>query len=168
MLTVGIILGPIDFRVAALFAKFLQRLAAHAKMIFHLRDARTSGVPFLLEFPLADFQAQLFAAQAFELHGELFALPGEGGRLVAYGSHLLLKRGFAAPELGALFVQSSSESFCGHEPLIHRGGGMRALRALSTLPRFFHVLADARGLVREEGGFKAGAGQFTLLLAVGG
>jgi len=24
---------------------------------FHLRDARAGGVPFLLEFPLADFQA---------------------------------------------------------------------------------------------------------------
>jgi hypothetical protein len=34
---------------------------------------------------------------------------------------LLLKRGLAAPELGAFLVQSSGERFRGHEPLIHRG-----------------------------------------------
>ncbi len=105
MLAVGVILGAVDFRVAALFAQFLERLAAHAQMIFHLRDARAAGVPFLLKFPLADFQAQLFAAETFELQGELLALLGKGRRLVTDGSNLLLKRGFALPEFGALLVQ---------------------------------------------------------------
>ena len=57
----------VHFRVAALLAKFLERLAAHAQMIFHLRDAGAGGVPFLFEFALANFETEFFAAQAFEL-----------------------------------------------------------------------------------------------------
>jgi len=42
-------------------SEFLKRLASHAEMVFHLCNARAGGVPFLLELPLADFQAQLFS-----------------------------------------------------------------------------------------------------------
>ena len=78
MLTIGVILGAVDFRVAALLAKFLKRLASHAEMVFHLCNARAGGVPFVLKLPLADFQAQLFTTQAFELEGKLLALLDEG------------------------------------------------------------------------------------------
>src|SRR5260370_8233267 len=88
-------------------------------MIFGLRDAGAGSVPFLFEFPLANFQAELFAAQTFELKGEVFALLREGTSLVENRCYLLLKRGFAAFELGALLVQPPGQSFGGHEPLVH-------------------------------------------------
>ncbi len=114
MLAVGVVLGSVDFRVAALLAQFLERLPTHAQLVFHLRDARASGIPFLLEFPLADFQAQLLAAKAFELEGEVFALLGEGTSLVENRCYLLLKRGFTASESGSFFVQPRGECFGGH------------------------------------------------------
>src|SRR2546423_15545509 len=100
---------------------------------------------------------------------------------------MLLKRSFAASELGTLLIQPSGKSFGGHKALIHcrefgtargnfilfrldglaklderlrkshafgigigaaqRGGGMLVLRALGTVPRAFHFLADARQFV---------------------
>jgi hypothetical protein len=45
-------------------------------MIFHLRDAGAAGVPFLLKLALTDFDAEFFAAEAFELLRELFTLLG--------------------------------------------------------------------------------------------
>src|SRR5260370_8057959 len=86
-------------------------------MIVHLSDAGAGGVPFLFEFPLANFQAELFAAQTFELKGEVFALLREGTSLVENRCYLLLKRGFAAFELGALLVQPPGQSFGAHQPL---------------------------------------------------
>src|SRR2546429_6757101 len=47
-----------------------------------------------------------------------------------------------------------------------RGGGMLVLRALGTLPRVFHVQADAREFVLADVEFQPEAGQFTLHLAV--
>src|SRR6266487_4320446 len=90
-------------------------------MIFHLREAGAGGVPFLFEFPLANFEAQLFATQTFELQGEIFALLREGTSLVENRCYLLLKCGFAAFKLGALLVQPHGQSFGGHEPLVHCG-----------------------------------------------
>src|SRR5277367_5380859 len=95
----------IHFRVAALFAKLLERLPPCAQMIFHLRDARAARVPLLLELALADFEAKLFAAQAFELLRKLFALLRESGGLVPNRGFLLQELGLAAIEFGALFLQ---------------------------------------------------------------
>ena len=67
MLAIGIVAGASDLRVVALFAQFLQRLAAHAQMIFHLSHAIAPAVPFLFHFALARFEAQLFGAQAVQL-----------------------------------------------------------------------------------------------------
>ena len=61
MLAVGIVPCSIHFRVAALFAKLLKRLPAHAQMIFHLREAGAARFPFLFELALADFEAEFFA-----------------------------------------------------------------------------------------------------------
>src|SRR5260370_599312 len=101
-------------------------------MIFHLRDTRAGGIPFLFELPLADFQAQFFSTQAFELQGEFFALLGKSRRLVSDGCRLLLKRGFPAFELGTLVIQAHGQSLGGHEPLIQSSelgasGGQRIL-----------------------------------------
>ena len=74
VLTIAFVLGALDFGVAALFAQLLQRLAAHAQMIFHLREARAASFPFLFEFLLARIQADFFCAQCFELAAEFFAL----------------------------------------------------------------------------------------------
>ena len=43
-------------------------------MILHLRDAGAGGVPFQFELALTNFQTEFFAAQAFHLHRQLFAL----------------------------------------------------------------------------------------------
>ena len=96
MLAVRIIACTIHFRVAALFAKLLQRLPAHAQMIFHLRHAGPAAVPFLFELALADFEAQFFAAEAFELLREFFALLGERGSFIRNRGFLLAKRGSRA------------------------------------------------------------------------
>src|SRR6266446_1703747 len=102
------------WRSESFFAQFLERLPAHAQVVFHLCHARASGIPFLFKLPLADFQAQLFAAEAFELEGEVFALLGEGTSLVENRCYLLLKRGFTASEFGLFFVQPRGECFGGH------------------------------------------------------
>ncbi len=96
----------IHFGVAALFAKLLKRLAASAQMIFHLRDARAAGVPLLLELALADFEAKFFAAQAFELLRELFALLRESGGFIPNRGFLLQELGFAPVEFRAFFLQT--------------------------------------------------------------
>jgi len=46
------------------------------------------------------------------------------------------------------------------------GGGMLVLRALGTVPRVFHVQADAREFVLADVELQPEAGQFTLHLAV--
>ena len=95
----------IHFGVAALFAKFLKGLSACAEMIFHLRDARAAGVPLLLELALANFEAKLFAAEAFELLRKLFALLRESGGFIPNRGFLLQELGFATIEFCALFLQ---------------------------------------------------------------
>jgi hypothetical protein len=103
MLAVRIIPRAIYFRVAALFAKLLKRLPAHAQMIFHLCDACPAAFPFLLELALADFEAELFAAEAFELLREIFALLGERSGFIPNRGLLLQKSGFATIQFRALF-----------------------------------------------------------------
>jgi len=103
MLAVRIIPRTIHFRVAALFAKLLKRLTAHSQMIFHLCYARATAFPFLLQLALADFEAEFFAAEAFELLREIFALLGERSGFISNGGLLLQKSGFATIQFRALF-----------------------------------------------------------------
>ena len=53
--------------LAALIAHFLQRLTRSAEMIFCSGDAIARGIPFLLEFLLAIFEAGSFDAERAEL-----------------------------------------------------------------------------------------------------
>ncbi len=121
MLAVGIVARVIHFGVAALFAKFLKRLAAHAQMIFHLRDASAARVPFLFELALADFETQFFAAQAFELLCELFTLLSQSGGLIPNRRFLLQEQGLAAIQFRALFLQTLGKSFGSGEPFMEGG-----------------------------------------------
>jgi hypothetical protein len=76
VLAVGIVARAIDFRVAALIAQLVQRLASHAQLVFHLGYAGPVGLPLCFQRALAGFEACFFRAQAFELLSELFALRG--------------------------------------------------------------------------------------------
>ena len=67
MLAVGVVASARNFGGTALLADFLQRLASAAELIFHLADAIASAVPFLFQFAVANFEAQFFATQSFEL-----------------------------------------------------------------------------------------------------
>src|SRR5580693_2723802 len=107
--------------MAALFAKLLKRLPSHAQMIFHLCDARPAAFPFLLELALTDFEAEFFAAQAFELLGELFALLGERSGFIPNRGLLLEKSGFATIQFRALFFEARRERFSGGKAFIERG-----------------------------------------------
>src|SRR6266436_2411719 len=121
MLAVGIVARVIHFRVAALFAKILKRLAAHAQVIFHLCNARAAGVPLLLELTLADFEAKFFTAEAFELLREFFALLGERGGFITNRGFLLLKRGFAPIEFRTLILEARGKSFGSGKAFIQGG-----------------------------------------------
>src|SRR5271167_2810411 len=103
----------IHFCMAAQFAKLLKRLPASAQMIFHLGDARAAGVPLLLELALADFEAKLFAAEAFELLSELFALLGQGSGLIPNRGFLLQEQGFTPIEFRAFLLKTRGKSFGG-------------------------------------------------------
>ena len=107
-------------------------LAAHAQMIFHLRDAGAGGIPFPFEFLLTNFQTGFFATQAFELQRQLFALLRERGTFITNRSGLQLEGGFAAFEFRAFLGEARGKSLGGGEALVHAGmlGAGRGERGL--------------------------------------
>src|SRR5260370_38646496 len=120
VLPVRIIPRALHFRVAPLLAHVLQRLAPHAQMIFHVRYARPTALPLLLQFALPRLQPQLLGAQSFELHRKLLALLPQRCRFFADRGLLLPQRRLAPLQFPALLLQPLGYRLCCGKALVHR------------------------------------------------
>src|ERR1041384_7262991 len=118
MLAIAFVLGALDFGVASLLAKLLQRLAAHAQMIFHLCQAGAPGVPLLLELLLARVQTRFFSAQSFEVESQFFGLYGQRRRFFFVGDFLLATLPSAAVTSPALPGEPSRNRLAGRKTLL--------------------------------------------------
>src|SRR5258708_1500174 len=103
VLPVTLILSALDFRMAPLLAQLLQRLAAHAQVVFHLGHPCPPPFPFLFQFLLPPPNPPLLPPPSVELPRQRFALRRQRFRFRRNRSLLLPQRHFAAFQLRSLF-----------------------------------------------------------------
>ena len=128
VLAVGIVAGALDFGVAALFAKFLQRLAAHAQMIFHLRDAGAAGCPIPARARAGGLRGEVFRRAGLRVAAQLFALLGERGSFILNRSDSCRRSAASRRSSSARSsVQARGKGFGGGEAFV-QGGEFGACR----------------------------------------
>ena len=130
MLTIGIVLGALDFRVAALFAQFLSDCRPMRRWSSICVRARAAGFPLSLRVRACALPSRsFFAAQSFELlRPSSVALQSERCRFVLDRSFLLAQGGFAAIKLGAFFREASCNRFGRGEPFVAEPPARRGRR----------------------------------------